>query len=197
MSGARTAPGDAGYTLAETLAALLIIGLAMGLLFQGVQGLGKLQARAVTSARETRSLAAAERALEDLLTENVRIGADLTGDASGLSFACGSSTCSANLEAAGGKTTLRIVRGKAAQSHAIGGGEPVKLVYEGEDGRYDNWPPPDRQTALRGVSVVGAAGGERPLIVARPWIEQPTHCEFDMIARACRPPTRSPADSPP
>jgi len=197
MSGRRISPSDDGYSLAEALAALLIIGLTMGLLFQGVQALAKLQARTLTIARQSRTLAEAERALTALLADRARLDAELSGDASGLRFACSSRPCSATLDVAPDKMTLRVMRDRTAHSYDIPAGEPAKLVYEGEDGRYDIWPPSDRQVALRGVSVVGAAGGERPLIVARPWIEQPTHCEFDMIARACRTPATAPTISTP
>lgn len=166
---------------------MLILGLALGLLFQGVRTINLMQSRTVGAITEVRHLEQAERTLSGLLEESIELDASLKGDATGFYFDCPVERCSAALEDDGKSVFLKAVRGNVAQSYVLSIKQPVKLVYEGADGRYDSWPPSDRQVALRGVSVVGAAGGESPLIVARPWIEQPRDCEFDPISRTCRP----------
>ena len=188
---------EAGYTLAEVLAAMLIVGLALGMLFEGVQSISKLQVRATETVNDARTLGQAERALAALLAEQAETDARLVGDGTSFAFACPAGACSASLSVDPKAATLRIVRGKAVQFYALPIQGPVKLVYEGADGRYEVWPSSERQVALRGVSVVGAAGENNPLVVARPWIEQPRTCEFDMIARACRPSAGTPASPTP
>lgn len=176
-----------GYTLAEVLAAMLILGLAMGGLVEGTRVIGRLQKSSTAVVSETRTLRRAEAAFAGLLA--LRSGDDLSlkGDSAGFAFDCSSGPCSVALRTSGQRTTLAIRRGEVAQTFLLPQAGNIALVYDALDGRHDRWPSPDEPRALRGVAVMAtSAQGEFPIVAARSWIEHPKTCEFDMIARGCR-----------
>jgi type II secretory pathway component PulJ len=80
-----------GYTLAEALAALLMISLAVGGLLEGMDVIGKTQARAGASVEEGRSLRAASENLASLVHRAGAVSSDdaaFAGDARRLDFDC-------------------------------------------------------------------------------------------------------------
>lgn len=176
-----------GYTLAEVLAAMLILGLAMGGLVEGSRIIGRMQTPIVVARRDNQILRRAEASVSRLL--KLRPGGDqsLTGDAQGLGFKCVMGTCGLTLANNGRNLTLSVRRGEVAQTFPLPHAGKISLVYLARDGRFDHWPQPDSKRVLDGVMIVEtSAQGELPLVVARSWIEQPKTCEFDMIARGCR-----------
>lgn len=176
-----------GYTLAEVLAAMLILGLAVGGLVEGSRIIGRMQAPVITTRRDDQVLRRAELSVAGLL--KLRSGGDqtLTGDAHGLQFTCGTRTCGLALTPDGKKLSLSVRRGEVAQTFPLPHAGKISLVYLARDGRFDRWPQPDSKRVLDGVMIVEtSARGELALVVARSWIEHPKTCEFDMIARGCR-----------
>jgi hypothetical protein len=178
---------DDGYTLAEALAAMLILGLAMGGLIEGARVIGRMQTPIVASRADEKALRRAETGLAAFL--KLRGGGDrsLAGSAQGFTFDCPAENCGLSLTRNGGKTTLILRRGEVAQTFPLPHAGKISLVYMARDGRFDRWPPPGPARDLTGIMVVGTtAQGELPLVVARSWIEHPKACEFDMIAKGCR-----------
>lgn len=178
---------DDGYTLAEALAAMLILGLAMGGLVEGARVLGRLQTPVVATRRDDQALRRAEAAVAGLMRRRVGGDQSLTGDVGGLRFTCGAEPCSLSIDQAGPPVSLTVRRGEVAQTFPLPDAGKISLVYLAHDGRFDRWPQPDSKRSLEGVMIVGTtAQGELPLVVARSWIEHPKACEFDMIAKGCR-----------
>lgn len=176
-----------GYTLAEVLAAMLILGLAIGGLVEGSRVIGRMQTPTVSSRRENLLLRRAEFGLESLL--KLRAGNDqsLAGDSRGFQFACGPRQCSLGVTSTGDKYALAVRRGEIAQTFSLPSASKISLVYLARDGRFDRWPQPDSKRILEGIMIVEtSARGQLPLVVARSWIEHPKTCEFDMIAKGCR-----------
>ncbi len=185
---------DDGYTLAEMLAALTILGLAMG-------GLGlvvSLIARQQLTANRIQARLVDDRAADQALTRwLVQDGAEtLNGDAQGLSFACGAATCAADLEADGRRMRL-VLRDRAGAVRRWRLREPgARFTYVGDRGAVVAWPrPADPSSApsrsgfeperLRAVLLV-APDQAAPLAVARLWTREPRNCQFDSIIGACR-----------
>lgn len=174
-----------GYTLAEALAALLIVGLAIGGMIEGARVIGRLQAPVTKAVGETRQIRQAEAALEALLAARPVGDRSLKGDRGSMSFDCGG-VCGLEIRPDRGRSTL-VVRDRATTRRYVLPFSSVNLLYDTRNGRYDQWPPTTQDTALRGVVVVAtAAEGEVALLAAHSWIEQPKICAFDMVSKTCR-----------
>lgn len=180
---------DDGYTLAEALAALAILGLAIGGLGLVVSLIARQQLTALRLHDRLAETRAADRALYDLTVDVDLRG--LTGDAGGLSFPCGAATCGATLRPVGRRTWL-ILRVPSGASRRLRLGEPdVRFGYVGVGGAVDAWPQPAPvgQTAamepLRAI-VLRTREDAIPLAVTRSWRREPRDCQFDAIAGACR-----------
>lgn len=178
---------DDGYTLAEALAAMLILGLAMGGLAEGARVIGRMQTPVVAARNNDQALRRAEAGLTGLMRRRAGGDQSLTGDGQALRFNCGAETCGLSVDGDSAHPALRVWRGEVAQSFPLPPAGKVSLVYLARDGRFDRWPQPGPSRDLSGVMVVEtSARGEMPLVVARSWIEHPKTCEFDMIAKGCR-----------
>ena len=179
---------DEGYTLAEMLAALAILGMAVG----GFGLVTSLIARQQLAAnRVSTRLAegrAAERALVLWLADQDPL--TLNGDDRRLSATCGPTTCTARLEADKSRTML-ILQGRSGATRRLRLRQPrVQLGYSDNLGRATVWPRPGsdeggaRPLAPRAIVLVAA--NNAPLAVARIWPREPRDCQFDAIAGACR-----------
>ncbi|MDO8297669.1 MAG: hypothetical protein Q7T19_14660 [Caulobacter sp.] len=178
---------DDGYTLAEALAAMLILGLAMGGLVEGARLIGRMQAPVVAARNDDQALRRAEAGLAELMRRRAGGDESLTGDGQALRFNCSAETCGLSVDGDDGRPSLTVRRGEVAQSFPLPPAGKISLVYFARDGRFDRWPQPGPAKDMTGVMVVGtSARGELPLVVARSWIEHPKTCEFDMIAKGCR-----------
>jgi len=182
---------EAGYTLVETLASLVMIGLAMGGLTLGVQVLSRAQWS--VSADQARAQAArdAQVTLEQVLSAQGAVRSvdpeRLTGDGAGFQFACDQAApCRVSLvdDPAGVGVTLETP-GAASRRFALRQPGPAKLSYQGSLGASAVWPPtgPQRQV-LRAISLVSENG--RALLGVRLWAEQPADCAFDVVLQDCR-----------
>lgn len=179
---------DDGYTLAEMLAALAILGMAMG----GLGLVASLIARQqLTSTRISTRLVddrAADRALTAWLAE--QDAETLSGDDRGLSATCGTTTCTVRLEADRRRTVL-VLQGRSGSRRVRLRQPDVRFSYLDRRGAVAAWPPAattgeDIRDAAPRAILLSAAKPARPLAVARVWAFEPRDCQFDAIAGTCR-----------
>ncbi len=186
---------DSGFTLTETLAALLIIGLAFGGLFEATRLISRVQNASARRVNESRSLGAAQRGLQLWMGDQHVAAAlnenRLTGTVRGMGYPCGQVECRLSLDGAKGRWTLSLIgRDQVAHRFSLGTAKDAHLVYDAIDGRFDHWPPSGRLRALRAVSIVQSGDdGDQAVLTARAWIEQTRTCQYDLISKACRPAT--------
>jgi len=185
---------DAGYTLAETLAALFIIGLAFTGLFDAMRVIGLMQ----TAAANGTAMASRSRAVETALSRLFdRAGPfrsndanALTGTAKGLRFACGGAgACGALVSVGPTGAQLVIQSTNGTESQTLPGVRDAWFSYVDDRSSYAAWPlgGQERQP-LRSIVLVGqTAAGEAPIAAVRIWREQEPGCRFDPISQDCRP----------
>lgn len=184
--------GEAGYTLAETLTALAIMGLAMSGVASGMYVVSRQQF-AVTDgvAQQSRARAIGEQ-IEALLALRAPFGAHepdrLSGDRQGFSFQCGEGApCRVALAEGGEELRIEGPRG-AAKEISIPGKGNLAFLYQGARSAGPSWPTGDLvRQPLSSISLVREEGGdEQVLFVARIEAEQPAECQFDPVMQDCR-----------
>jgi prepilin-type N-terminal cleavage/methylation domain-containing protein len=171
---------DRGYTLAEMLAALMIVGLVIGGVAGGVTAAARLQRQGAERARAAESAAALANGLTALLREQGPFssagGVKLAGDRRGFSFACaGGGACSAAVGRGGRAASILLVGpGRNATIRWPGWVAPT-FEYIGSKTTGDHWPPdnPTDWQRLRAVAVTDA-GSDVPLATVRIWVEAPS-----------------------
>jgi hypothetical protein len=184
-----------GYTLAETLAALLIIGLAVGGLTEAMTVIGKMQHDANRAVETSRSLSRAGRGFEELLVGRGPFASDrggFNGGARGFTFPCGAAQCGAKLlqDRRGLRLELAEASG-VSRTLTLPDVETAHFLYGDEDGEAEAWPratasPLGRRT-LRSIALVAAGpDGVSTLAETRVWSEQEAECQFDLISQSCR-----------
>lgn len=181
-----------GYTLAETLAALVIIGLAVGGLVGGFNLLGRVQAKTTADVGRSHRHSRLESAFSRFVAHEGPFRSDahgLEGDSGRFTFACGEGVCSAELEREQRETMLVLNgRGGVTRSIKVGVGAYV-FDYQDELGQEPDWPPADQSKprTLRAIGIIQPRLGEElPMAEARVFAEQPAACAFDSISRTCR-----------
>ena len=180
-----------GYTLAETLAALLMIGLAIGGLAAGVRVIGLDQTAAARHVTDGRSLYGAERALSRLFEGQ---GPFLSSDAAGLraddrhfSFSCAAaSPCSASLGDDGRGESLSVTGPHGADVVRLPGATSARFAYVGSRTLGAAWPPQTQDPETLQSVVILAGASQAPIVTARLWRQQPVSCAFDPISQNCR-----------
>ncbi|SFJ79939.1 type II secretion system protein [Caulobacter sp. UNC279MFTsu5.1] len=180
---------DDGYTLAEMLAALAILGMAIGGLGLVVSLIARQQLTANRTHMQLLNGRAADRALTLWLAD---VDAEtLTGDSRSLSAACGLASCSALLEADKARTAL-ILKGRLGPARRFRLRQrDVRFGYVADQGVVAGWPQPavsgeeGLKETLHAVRLA-APGAAVPLAVARAWTREPRDCQFDAIIGACR-----------
>ena len=185
---------DDGYTAAEALAALAILGLAMAGLTTSMGLIGAGQQKA----REQLQQAVAQRAVNERLERLLAIGApfrsdeadQLIGDSQDLEIDCGGARCAARIQ--DGQLIFRSGAGseKALQ---LPQGEAPRFVYVGSYSTGEIWPPsalpppaPSWQVLKAIVIQSDVNKAKIPLAVARVWRQQRTDCEYDVVIQDCR-----------
>lgn len=185
---------DAGYTLTETLAAMVVIGLGVGGFSLGMQTLGAQQGVVGGVVLKTQDTRAAEAWLERRLSEHAPYratdGDRFSGDAEGFRFDCGAAQrCSAELVTNEGRQTLRLSRGDGGQqTFQLPAREPARLVYFGAVAAQAAWPPAGgERESLRAISLLQGVGpDQRPVLAVRLRPEQPLDCQYDPVIKDCR-----------
>ncbi len=182
---------EAGYTLAEMLAALAILGLTVAGLTEGTRVIGRLQAKATGAAQAAAADRRAEMALDGLMAGQgpfVSDGrGDLRGDASSFAFGCGAGRCGAAIVKDQGRTWLVVHQGGQQHRTALAA-QGAAFSYADSEGSASFWPsgsPRPRSLTAVLLQTTGR-GGERSLAAAHLWIEEPRNCVFDAIAQGCR-----------
>ena len=183
---------DDGYTLTEMLAALLMIGLAVGGLGQGLRVIGLLHGATGRTLGEERGLRAAKIGLERLLGQrgpfrSTEVG--FRGEAFAFQVDCGApEPCGARLEAAKNGSRL-FLRDRGGQERAVRltGTGKVRFTYDGPTESLPSWPPTGKRQTLKAVNLVRKSSeDETPLLTTRLWREQAADCAFDAISKDCR-----------
>jgi hypothetical protein len=184
---------DAGYTLSETLAAMAVLGLAIGGLTLGAEVIGSQQLSTGNTVKQLQSIRATQGALEQMLARGAPFGAQqpdqLAGDSQALHFACGApQPCAAQIVTAGTGSRLTLVSGEApATSVTLSLPRPARFSYRGARTAGDIWPPADPAgQILRSIAVLQTAKqGDISVIEAKVWPEQRARCGFDAVAQEC------------
>lgn len=184
---------EAGYTLTETLAALVVLALAISGLAAAAATLGQGQSVVNVQVADVAAVRAGQVALDRLLEGHGPFRSHepeaLSGDAAGFRLACGEpAPCSVQVDQAADGLRLRIRRAAGERMLRLRAPGPGRFVYEGREAGLGAWPPePGARQALRSVSLVrGQAGAEETLLISRVWREQPVACEFDVLLQDCR-----------
>ncbi len=185
-----------GYTLAETLAALVMIGLAMGGLTAGVRVIGINQSAADRRLTQTKVGLETDRTLGRLFAGqgpfNTNDVQGLRADEHALDFECGAAVrCGAWMTKDTKGIGLSVVDPHGRTSVPLPGVRSARFAYVGSTATTEVWPPNLRDQAdsetLRSVLVLADRGaGEAPIASARIWRQQPLSCAFDPISETCR-----------
>lgn len=184
-----------GYTAAEALAALAILGLAMGGLTTSMGLITASQTKARARVEQSVFERAADQRLERLIARDAPFRSDqtthLVGARSALEVDCGDGRrCAARIE----NDALIIRDGRGEETRLrLPDGEAPSFRYIGSYSASDLWPPaplpppaPAWQT-LNAIAIVSKNEvGERPLVVAKIWRQQRADCEYDVVIQDCR-----------
>lgn len=187
--------GQDGYTAAEALAALAILGLAMGGLTTSMGLIAKGQLKARERVEQSMLQRAADQRLERLLAREAPFRSDqvahLVGDERGLEVDCGGAQrCAVRIE-----DERLIVRDRDGQetSLKLPEGDAPKFRYLGSYRSSDVWPPATMPPpapawqSLHGVAILGeTAAKEKTLALAKVWRQQRADCEYDVVIQDCR-----------
>jgi prepilin-type N-terminal cleavage/methylation domain-containing protein len=185
---------EAGYTLTETLAAMAVIGLAMGGLTLGMQVLGGQQSAVGATVLKAQEVRAAQAWLEGRLADHGPYRAHETGRLAGtaerLAFDCGAAAnCVLSFEDHERGRRLKVFRGQGEPvSYRLPSRAPARFVYRGAGEVELAWPPAGgTRQALRSISLLqGESGREAAVFEARVWAEQPLDCAYDPVIQDCR-----------
>ena len=177
-----------GYTLAETLAALLIIGLALGGLAQAVHVLGRLESRTSGSLSAARSQRAVQLALGHALTmlgaEAIAVhGDDMNFEATNAS----ERLIAMHVRETATGADLQFNSDSAVSIVHLAPPARPRLRYGAQSGRLESWPPSSGAGALRSIAIVDEAGRPpSPIALARISSSSPWACDFDPMIHDCR-----------
>lgn len=184
---------DSGYTLAEVLAALFIVGLATGGLVLTTSVLGRLQVKVGGAVATAHAARTAQVALEMALASGAPFRSQdpgrFRGEGDAFRFACGESACRAALlrDDEGLRMQLSGPAGEDRLVDLKATGE-ARFVYHSNKASHSEWPPSgESREVLQSVSILaGPQSREAPLVHARLWAEQPVDCAFDVVIQDCR-----------
>jgi len=185
---------EAGYTLTETLAAMAVIGLAVGGFSLGMQALGAQQAAVGATVMKAQEVRAAQAWLERRLAEHAPYRSHepgrLSGGADGFRFDCAAAApCAVEVAADARGRRLQVFKGEGETvSFRLPGEEATRFVYRGAGELATSWPPAaGPRQALRSISLLQGEGArERAVFETRIRAEQPLDCQFDAVMQDCR-----------
>jgi type II secretory pathway pseudopilin PulG len=187
--------GQEGYTAAEALAALAILGLAMAGLTTSMQLITAGQAKARARLEQSMFERAVDQRLEALLARDAPFRSDQTshlfGDRQSLDVDCGNGQrCSARIE--DGDLKIRSADGDE-KSYRLPEGDDPHFVYIGSYSTSDIWPsaalpPPAPSWQTLGAVMIQSMSQDqqKPLVVAKVWRQQRADCEYDVVIQDCR-----------
>jgi prepilin-type N-terminal cleavage/methylation domain-containing protein len=177
-----------GYTLAEMLAALAMVSVAVMGLGLTTRTMTGAQARIQQGDAALSDLAKLRRVAGPMLAASGPFGGEggesLTGDASQAAFECDAGGCAIALVEQRGGLAARVSSGAGARTLALRGLRKPELRYvSAETGALgDRWPPAEGNGRL--AALVLWAGGA-PVDVYEIGREQPADCVFDARRNGC------------
>lgn len=182
--------GQAGYTATEALAALAILGLAVGGLTAGLHVLGKEQSAAGVALRHaailrvgTQQMARVMGAYGPFRSDRP---ADLHGDSAGFTFVCGQRICGVRVEK---QTLVMTADDGVTRTSALPKAKSYAFSYLGPLGASDIWPavlPPPPAPQWEVLQAVRLTADDQPILTYRVWVAQRADCDFDAISQDCR-----------
>ena len=182
-----------GYTLAETLAALMILGLSIGAVMTGVRTIGRFERATADDHAQSGAMARLDRNLAELLDHRGPYLSNgtggLVGDQLGFRLPCAPNSCSAQVETQPRHTFLKIQDGSLTLT--VRAPDALRFEYETAHRKFDHWPDGSASTdtsraePLKGVRLVAGVDG-RPVAWAPVRKDQQSDCAFDAISRSCR-----------
>ncbi len=166
---------DQGFTLTETLVALLVISLSLAALIVAASLVARFDRRGWTATKQEREIATTESRIAAILhaREPLR-GDDLVGTARRFDYVC--------TPGAGNAPDCHFTLSESDIPN-------VHMMYASENEIRPDWPPqtttgetePPRLEAL-----ILQDGQNKTLAVIRLGTDQDKDCQFDMISRTCR-----------
>lgn len=187
--------GEDGYTTAEALAALAILGLAMAGLTTSLGLVGAGQAKSRMRVEQAVLQRTADQALDRLVAFSPPFRSDqashLVGDADGFEVDClEARRCGARID--NGELVVLGRDGLETRTRLPTGQAP-RFVYVGSYSANKTWPPapmPPPAPAWQTLSAVliqsTSQTGDKPLAMARVWRQQRADCEYDVVIQDCR-----------
>lgn len=176
-----------GYTVAEVMAALLILGLAFTALFQGTWAIRRSQAQTAQRMESGRAADAARSALVRFLSQPGAPAEALLGTAAGLSMRCGSVPCTLTVTVDNKGSRLVSELDGQRTERALQGVKRPAMRYLTSAGELDRWPAPAaNQVRLVAVAIVDEGANASPVATVRLWSQQPQDCMFDSISAQCQ-----------
>jgi hypothetical protein len=185
---------DEGYTATEALAALAIIGLAVGGLTSGMQVIGRAQSATSSTVAHAAAIRTTSVKLDQMLANQGPFRSDhpeaFNGDGTGFKFPCGAGLCGARVQDA---TVVVNLENGVSQSIPFPAGAKPRFLYGGSQDTTEAWPPPPPPPdappwqTLQFVTVRDTRSGRAaPVVVSRVWVQQRADCDFDAIIQDCR-----------
>jgi hypothetical protein len=189
---------DHGYTLPEALAALLMLGLALGGLTEAVHAVTQASARARIDNRRLQPYAAARRALASLphnlgpfRSPGSNIGERLKGSDLAMTFACGAhGWCSVQLLPEGTGQSVRIGMDGRVREFGLRGESDARFAYVSafDGAAFADWPSPRAGDRLGDLVI---HSGAAVLAVHHLEAAQNPVCPFDIGVGDCISPART------
>ncbi len=179
------------------MAALVMIGLAVGGLGQATYLVARLNRDAGAQIAVDRHIGGAQRTLDGLLSQagpfRRRDVEGFKGHAASFVFPCDQERlCGAELVAGRDQTILVVQRGgHATASRSLGRLRDPHFAYRDAAGLHDVWPAGEDadngRLTLDAVALIEGRGpASGPLAVATVWGQQAAACQFDSISGECR-----------
>jgi prepilin-type N-terminal cleavage/methylation domain-containing protein len=185
--------GQSGYTLVETLAALMLVSVTVAGLSAGVQVLLRQQAIVNAATSQTRAAHQAQSAFDQMLNRyapyRTQEPEHFSGGDQALRLSCGeASDCTLTLSAAPGAVRLNVSASGGQRGWSLHAQGRTHFRYDGTLDTDETWPPASgRAQALRSVAVVEETpSGPTTLLKAKVWAEEPLMCAFDSVQQDCR-----------
>jgi prepilin-type N-terminal cleavage/methylation domain-containing protein len=182
-----------GYTLAEMLVALAIVGLTAGGLAEGARALDRIQRQTAAELTSVRAMATIQERFSEFLGPRGPFWSDdkptrFQGSADDLSFPCGDGTCTAQLLSAETGVLLELgFEDGTSVNLPVPGVRTARFSYDDARTEYSDWPPSVQGLRLKSVTILGGSEPDQhPLAMAPLELEQAPDCEFDPIIKTCR-----------
>jgi prepilin-type N-terminal cleavage/methylation domain-containing protein len=181
---------EAGYTLVEMMAALVILSLTMTALIQASAQISRLQSHAAANLKDGADRARLQARFQQLFDHAGPFRSTdsrLDGDRDDFQFGCGGRTCGASLQQTSEGTLLRL-HTPAQELYPLGRLHNPNFTYVDSAGPSETWPPERlKPQRLQSVLLASEDGrGFNAIATARIWRQEDADCRFDAILGDCR-----------